>query len=82
VTGEGDRFIEKREALRAQARAGLAHRAVGPAGLAQQRDYYRKMEQDPLTPRKDRPLWKQLADELTTRLGDGVDHSDEQSGLF
>lgn len=38
--------------------------------LASQRDYFRSKEHDLNTPAQDRPLWKQLADELDTRLND------------
>lgn len=79
---EGEDFIRKRDALRKQAKAGLAHRAIGPDGLPAQRNYYQMMADDPLTPKKDRALWKQLADELTTRLGDGGDPTEGQGSLF
>lgn len=60
------------------ARASLGGRT--PA-LVDQRDHYRRMEQDPHVSEMDRRMWKALADELDQRLG--VTHTpDEQTPLF
>jgi hypothetical protein len=48
------------------------HNGTDNPSLKSQRDYYRSMERDPNTSRHDRVLWKQLADELSHRLGDDV----------
>lgn len=38
--------------------------------LTSQRDYFRSKEVDLNTPKGDKPIWKQLADELDKRLND------------
>lgn len=38
--------------------------------LKAQRDYFRQQADNPLNPRDDKALWKQLADELDQRLND------------
>jgi aminoglycoside/choline kinase family phosphotransferase len=38
--------------------------------LEEERDWYLERANDFLTPRKDRDLWQQLADELTQRIGE------------
>jgi hypothetical protein len=48
--------------------------------LASQRDYFRSKADDVNTPVGDRPVWKQLADELDKRLNDT--QVDDAPGLW
>lgn len=54
----------------------IARASLGTStpSLASQRDHYRKMQDDPHTSQRDRALWKQLADEIDKRLGEGTPH--------
>jgi hypothetical protein len=54
-----------------QARASLGPRAVSAGALKAQRDWARDMAEDPVQPEEHRVLWRQLADEITKRIGDG-----------
>lgn len=48
--------------------------------LAEQRDWFEERANDPLESHQDRQMWQKLADELTARLNDRAD--DTQEGLF
>ena len=50
--------------------------------LKDQRDYYEQQAENPDLPLPERALWRQLADELTGRLGDRGDHGGEQLALL
>lgn len=63
--------------LKAVERARTMH---GSASLADQRDYYRRMIEDPEVSDEDRALWTQLAEELDHRLG--TDHPIDTPPMF
>jgi hypothetical protein len=55
-----------------QARAGLSPRAATPQALKAQRDYAREQAENPEWGPRDQALWRQLADEISLRIGDGT----------
>lgn len=64
--------------LVARVRTHLTHGRT--VSLNSQRDYFRAKEADPNTPRGDRPLWKQLADEVDKRINET--ETDDQYKLW
>ena len=62
---EHERFI----ALQQQVRRVQSSGGVSPGQLVSVEAYHREKAEDTTLPMKERRLWKQLADELATRLG-------------